>query len=71
MRMMNMICTHSESDIQSEIEAARAEMNRLADELGVRHPAVVRASQMLDELLLQYYAVYGSVRFKRKVRSNC
>lgn len=68
--MISMKCPNTENNIQSEIEFARAQMNRLADELGIRHPAVVRASQMLDELLLQYYALTGAVRIKRSLRSG-
>lgn len=65
--MLSMTCPNTEKNIQSEIESARAHMNRLADELGVRHPAVVKASQMLDELLLQYYALTGAMRIKRSL----
>ncbi|RAV00592.1 aspartyl-phosphate phosphatase Spo0E family protein [Paenibacillus sp. YN15] len=66
--MISVECPNAEKGIQSEIESARAQMNRLADELGVRHPAVVRASQMLDELLLQYYALTtGGMRIKRSL----
>jgi hypothetical protein len=63
--MLSVKCPNTEKNIQTEIESARAQMNRLADELGVRHPAVVKASQMLDELLLQYYALTGGMRIKR------
>lgn len=65
--MLSVKCPNTEKNIQTEIEFARAQMNRLADELGVRHPAVVKASQMLDELLLQYYALTGGMRIKRSL----
>lgn len=65
--MLSVKCPETEKNIQTEIESARAQMNRLADELGVRHPAVVKSSQMLDELLLQYYALTGGMRIKRSL----
>lgn len=46
-----------EIEITKQIESVRSKMNRLADELGIVHPQVMRCSQMLDELLLEYYTL--------------
>lgn len=47
--------TVPEADIKVKIEKKRSHMNRLADELGHVHPSVMRVSEQLDELLMQYY----------------
>lgn len=49
-------CFKPELEIMRQIEHTRAQMNRLANELGIEHPQVVRCSQNLDRLLLDYYA---------------
>lgn len=52
-----------EMELEWEIEQNREEMRSLADQLGFLHPEVIRCSERLDELLLQYYAVF---RYGRK-----
>lgn len=44
-------------EIEEEIERMRERMSRMAGQLGVLHPDVVRCSEHLDKLLLQYYAI--------------
>ncbi|WJH32255.1 aspartyl-phosphate phosphatase Spo0E family protein [Paenibacillus aurantius] len=41
--------------INSEIELARQKMVHLTNELGFLHPDVVKCSENLDELLLEFY----------------
>lgn len=43
--------------MEDEIERTREHMSQMAGRLGVLHPDVVRCSEVLDELLLQYYAI--------------
>lgn len=44
------------------IEILRAEMVELGMRLGFQDPAVLKASQNLDELIVQYYRMqYGAV----------
>lgn len=57
---MSNACLDSEAEIKEQIESTRAQMNRMADELGYIHPEVMRCSQKLDELLLQYYDIARS-----------
>ncbi|MFC4076013.1 Spo0E family sporulation regulatory protein-aspartic acid phosphatase [Salinithrix halophila] len=40
--------------LEREIEITRARMEQMARELGFTHPAVVKISQQLDELLNQW-----------------
>lgn len=58
---MCVACLEPVSDIQVKIEDKRSLMNRLADELGHVHPAVMKVSQQLDELLLQYYTITRAI----------
>lgn len=67
---MCVACLEPVADIQVKIEDKRSLMNRLADELGHVHPAVMRASQQLDELLLQYYSVTRSIPKTKAVHSR-
>lgn len=59
---MSVVCLEPELEIQQRIEFTRALMNRLAEELGHVHPKVMQCSQQLDMLLLEYYAITGSMR---------
>lgn len=45
-----------EMELEWEIEQKREEMRHLAVKLGFLHPDVVRCSERLDVLLMQYYA---------------
>lgn len=45
--------------MEEQIERTREHMRQMAGELGFLHPDVVRCSEQLDELLLNYYAVMG------------
>lgn len=46
-----------EEDFLEELEAARSNMNQLADEFGLMHQKVIEASQRLDGLLNRYDAM--------------
>lgn len=43
-----------------EIERTREHMKQMAGRLGFLHPDVVRCSEHLDQLLLEYYALIGN-----------
>lgn len=59
---MCVACPEPEAEIRMRIERKRSHMNKLAEELGHVHPAVMVVSQQLDELLLQYYALTRRMR---------
>ncbi|WP_438446483.1 Spo0E family sporulation regulatory protein-aspartic acid phosphatase [Gorillibacterium sp. sgz5001074] len=67
---MCVACLEPIEDIVVKIENKRSLMNRLADELGIVHPAVMRASQQLDELLLQYYSIARSFQRGSAARAH-
>lgn len=52
-----MISNVEQKTITYEIEKAREKLNDLGNKLGHLHPEVVRSSEKLDRLLLQFYRV--------------